>query len=66
MSYLTEELVKKWQPVLEHADLPDIKDPHKRQVVATLLENQEHAAKKLSANVRLLKSLIAPKTQSPL
>jgi hypothetical protein len=49
MSYLTEELVKKWQPVLEHADLPDIKDPHKRQVVATLLENQEHAARESSA-----------------
>ena len=49
MSYLTEELVKKWQPVLEHADLPDIKDPHKRQVVATLLENQEHAARESSS-----------------
>ena len=49
MSYLTEELVKKWQPVLEHADLPEIKDPHKRQVVATLLENQEHAARESSA-----------------
>jgi hypothetical protein len=39
--YLNEELQKKWQPVLEHADLPSITDPHKRAVVATLLENQE-------------------------
>ena len=49
MSYITEELVKKWQPVLEHGDLPEIKDPHKRQVVATLLENQEHAAREAAA-----------------
>jgi len=49
MSYLTEELVKKWQPVLEHGDLDPIKDPHKRQVVATLLENQENAAREAAA-----------------
>ena len=49
MSYLTEELVKKWQPVLEHGDLDPIKDPHKRQVVATLLENQENAAREQAA-----------------
>ena len=49
MSYITEELVKKWQPVLEHGDLPEIKDPHKRQVVATLLENQENAARETAA-----------------
>ena len=37
---LNEELLKKWQPVLEHPDLGEIKDPHKRAVVAQLLENQ--------------------------
>jgi len=42
---LTEDLVKKWQPVLEHPDLADIKDPHKRAVTATLLENQEKASR---------------------
>ena len=41
---LTEDLVKKWQPVLEHPDLADIKDSHKRAVTATLLENQEKAS----------------------
>ena len=49
MSYITEELVKKWQPVLEHGDLDPIKDPHKRQVVATLLENQENAAREAAS-----------------
>ena len=42
--YLNEELQKKWQPVLEHEDLPKIDDPHKRAVVATLLENQQRDA----------------------
>lgn len=44
MSYDTQTLLKKWQPVLEHADLPQIADAHKRTVVATLLENQERDA----------------------
>jgi hypothetical protein len=34
-------LVEKWQPILEHPDLPKIDDAHKREVVAQLLENQE-------------------------
>ena len=42
---LTEELQNKWQPILEHSDLPEIKDPHKRQVTAALLENTELALK---------------------
>jgi hypothetical protein len=40
----SDSLQKKWQPVLEHADLPSITDAHKRSTVATLLENQERAA----------------------
>ena len=42
---LNEELLKKWQPVLEHPDLGEIKDSHKRAVVAQLLENQEISAR---------------------
>jgi hypothetical protein len=37
----TDELIKKWQPVLEHPDLEGITDAHKRATVAQLLENQE-------------------------
>jgi hypothetical protein len=44
MSFLNGELQKKWQPVLEHADLEEITDPHRRAVTATLLENQEKSA----------------------
>jgi len=45
MSYVTDELVEKWQPVIEHPDLAEIKDAHKRSTVATLLENQERASR---------------------
>ena len=41
--YLSEQLQQKWSPVLEHADLPPIKDPHKRAVTTVILENQEKA-----------------------
>jgi hypothetical protein len=40
-----EALQEKWQPVLEHPDLPKIQDAHRRAVVATLLENQENDAR---------------------
>ena len=43
--YNLDELQKKWQPVLEHPDLPSIADAHKRATVATLLENQELSAR---------------------
>tara|TARA_Y100001973_G_C5202804_1_gene339122 strand:- start:2251 stop:3546 length:1296 start_codon:yes stop_codon:yes gene_type:complete len=38
--YLSEELVKKWNPILEHADAPKIEDRHRRAVTAQMLENQ--------------------------
>ena len=47
--YLSETHEKKWQPVLEHADLPKIGDSYKRAVTATILENQERAMKEDNA-----------------
>jgi hypothetical protein len=41
--FQTEQLNEKWQPVLEHADLPEIKDAYKRAVTTVILENQEKA-----------------------
>lgn len=41
--YLNEQLQEKWAPVLEHSDLPEIKDAYKRAVTAVVLENQEKA-----------------------
>jgi hypothetical protein len=41
--FQTEHLQEKWQPVLEHPDLPKIADPYKRAVTTLILENQEKA-----------------------
>jgi len=38
--YLSEDLQRKWEGVLDHADLPKINDPYKRAVTAVVLENQ--------------------------
>ena len=43
--YLSETHEKKWQPVLEHPDLPKVSDSYRRAVTATILENQERAMK---------------------
>ena len=43
--YLTENLQEKWQPVLEHPDLPKIGDSYKRAVTTVILENQEKAVR---------------------
>ena len=43
--YQTEHLQEKWQPVLAHPDLAEIKDPYKRAVTTIILENQEKAIK---------------------
>ena len=41
--FMSETLQEKWQPVLEHKDLPKIEDSYKRSVTAVILENQERA-----------------------
>ena len=41
--FLAEQAQQKWAEVLDHADLPAIKDPYKRAVTAVILENQEKA-----------------------
>ena len=39
--FLSEQLQKKWQPLLEANGLDQITDPYKKAVTAVLLENQE-------------------------
>ena len=41
----TEQLQEKWQPVLEHKNLPKIDDAYRRAVTTIILENQEKAMK---------------------
>jgi len=40
-----DTLVEKWNPVLNHKDLEEINDVHKKRVTAVLLENQKEAMK---------------------
>jgi hypothetical protein len=40
---LNEQLINKWQPVLDHDDLPEITDSYRKLVTAQLLEQQEQA-----------------------
>jgi hypothetical protein len=47
--YNSSSLQEKWQPVLEHTDLPEIKDPYRKAVTAIILENQEKALKEDAA-----------------
>ena len=39
--YNSEKLQEKWQPILEHKGLDEVKDNHRKAVTAILLENQE-------------------------
>jgi hypothetical protein len=48
--YLSETIKDKWKPVMEHGDLPEIKDSFKRDVTLRLLENQEKFLSEQPAN----------------
>ena len=43
---IRQDLVKKWEPILEHKSLPEIKDNYRKEVTAILLENQEREMRK--------------------
>jgi hypothetical protein len=42
---ISEALQKKWKAIVEHAELPEIKDNWRKTVTTQLLENQEHYLK---------------------
>ena len=46
---MSANLVNKWEPILSHQDLPEIKDPYRKAVTAQLLENQESFLKEQAA-----------------
>ena len=48
---LTEEVINKWKPILEHPELDGIKDIHRRNVTAAILENTEKALSEAGAYV---------------
>jgi hypothetical protein len=46
--YLSENLQTKWAGVLDHPDMPSIKDPYRKAVTAVILENQAVEMQKAS------------------
>lgn len=52
--FLAEQAQQKWAEVINHADLPEIKDPYKRAVTAVMLENQEKALQEERAQAGFL------------
>jgi hypothetical protein len=47
--FLSEQTQQKWQPVLDHPELAEIKDSYKRAVTSVILENQEKSLKEDAA-----------------
>jgi hypothetical protein len=58
--YLTEELQRKWAPVLEHPELDAIKDPYKKAVTTLVLENQQQAMRQDNQSLNEITSAAAP------
>jgi hypothetical protein len=55
-----DQLVEKWNPVLEHRDLGSINDLHKKRVTAVLLENQVKAMREERAAGNLFEASMGP------
>lgn len=55
-----DSLVEKWSPVLEHRDLPNIGDLHKKRVTAVLLENQVKAMREERTAGNLFEDSMGP------
>src|SRR6266566_8528182 len=56
----TTQVVKKWAPILEHEDLPKIKDAHRRRVTAWMLENTQTALSEYRDHSQFMLSEAAP------
>jgi len=55
-----DTLVEKWSPVLNHGDLPNIQDLHKKRVTAVLLENQVNAMREERSAGNLFENSMGP------
>jgi hypothetical protein len=45
---VSDKIMKKWQPILEHTDMPEIADDYRKQVTAVLLENEQQYLREAS------------------
>ena len=55
---LAEQVKSKWQPILEHPELPTITDSYKKNVTAVLLENQEQYLSEAIPNSGMQRGMI--------
>lgn len=60
----SEKLQEKWSPILDHKDLPKIKDGYRRSITAVILENQEKALREERAQSGFLAETAANHTGS--
>lgn len=66
----SKALVEAWKPIIDHPDLPQIKDPYKRALTAIILENQkafmqnEGSFEKGMFGTNLLNEYIGPPTNN--
>ncbi len=58
----SEQLQKKWAPILEHKDMPGIKDNYRKAITAIILENQEKALREERAQSSFLTETAANAT----
>lgn len=64
--HISETLVQKWAPILDHPSLDPITDPYRRVVTATVLENQEKASMEDNGLIFETTSGIIPNTSQDL
>src|ERR1017187_8321976 len=62
--YMKEEVQNKWKTILEHKDLPEITNPHKRWVIAQLLENSEKELGQYTDQSQFLTETVSRPTNS--
>ena len=58
----SDKLMEKWNPILEHSDIPSVDDRYKKAVTAVVLENQEKALKEERAQSGFLAETAANAT----
>ena len=64
VNMIAEQVKGKWQPVLEHPDLPAIDDPYRKNVTAVLLENQEQFLSETPTNSGMAAGALGDNTHS--
>jgi hypothetical protein len=64
MTLSNRDLVKKWEPVLEHSSFTPIKDEQRKAMTATILENTQRALQEDSTAVSLTSLLMETPTNA--